>query len=216
MERKSTRGGILANVKERTFSGYGAAYSTDLGGDRIIPGAFNSTLLDFYAGKAYVPLVDQHNYGSVRNVLGVMVEAEERTSGLWAKFSVVDSPDGDELLARIKMGAVTGLSIGYRVVDSERVQENGKSIRLLKDVRLHEISAVIYPMNPDAQIHTESVKRGMVAPGGAWFPHDWSSPKGIAPNDPRRIKLEADILKLESAQRDAQIRELEMWVLENT
>ena len=208
MERKSTRGGILANVKERTFSGYGAAYSTDLGGDRIIPGAFNSTLLDFYAGKAYVPLVDSHAYSSVRNVLGVMVDAEERKQGLWTKFEVVDSPDGDELLARIKMGAVTGLSIGYEARDTEYVQEGNKRVRLLKDVRLREISAVVYGMNPDALINTESVKRGTVAPGGARIAHDWSIPKGIAPSDPRRIRME-------SALRDIQFRELERFAASN-
>ena len=209
MERKTTRGGILADVKQRTFEGYGVAYSVDLGGDRIVPGAFAYTMLDHLLGEAYVPLIDQHNYASVRNVLGKMVDAEEREKGLWTKFEVVDSPDGDELLARIKMGAVTGLSIGYRVAKDDYVQENGKVIRLLKDVRLDEVSAVIYPMNPDALITADSVKRRTLAPR-------WSASDGIAPNDPRRLKMDADILKLQSAVRDAQIRELEMWVLENT
>ena len=208
MERKTTRGGILADVKQRTFEGYGAAYTLDLGGDRIIPGAFAWSLFDFVAGKAYVPLADSHSYSSIRSILGVMVDAEERKQGLWTKFEVVDSPDGDELLARIKMGAVTGLSIGYEVRGSEYVQEDGKRVRLLTDLRLREISAVVYPMNPDAQIIPDTVKRSTLAPGGARMPHDWSMPKGYAPNHPRRLAME-------DLERALQIRELARYATSN-
>jgi uncharacterized protein len=139
----------------RTFEGLAATWDLDLGGDVIHKGAFRQTL-DYWRTKGFaVPLIDQHRYTSIHDVLGSMVDAEERDEGLWARFEVDEDADGDKLLRHIKNKRINGLSIGYEAVNPER-DEHG--IRHLREVRLYEVSAVLWPMNPAATIDAGSVK----------------------------------------------------------
>lgn len=145
------------DAKERTFEGLAAAWSLDLGGDIINPGAFAKTLTYWREKGFSIPLINQHSYyNGIHDVLGSMIEAEERTEGLWSKFEVDDGPDGDKLLRHIERKRLNGLSIGYQPVEYEVSNETG--IRTLTEVRLKEVSAVIWPMNEDAVIDSNSIK----------------------------------------------------------
>lgn len=157
---------ILApfSVKEldadsRTFSGLAATWDLDLGGDIIHRGAFKRSLSLWRKAKKVLPLIDAHNYGSVRSVIGKMMDAEETESGLEAEFEVIDGGDGDEVLRRLKGGYVDSLSIGYQPLkwDYQDDEEMG-FVRHLKEVKLHEVSLVVFPMNPGATIDAGSVK----------------------------------------------------------
>lgn len=143
----------------RTFTGLAAAWEVDLGGDVIHRGAFKKTLSDWRKSKKALPLIDQHNYGSIRSIVGKMLEAKETDEGLEATFQIIEGPDGDEIYRRVKGGYIDGLSIGYRAVKIETPTEEERRQgiwRHLKEVRLEEVSVVIWPMNPEARI--ESVK----------------------------------------------------------
>lgn len=149
----------------RTFTGLAAAWSRDLGNDVIHKGAFARTLDHWRSSKRQRPihLIDQHNYGSINNVLGKLVEGTETDDGLETKFEFV--PDDDEAakaFRRVKGGYITGLSIGYAPIrwDYERVEggEEWQRIRHLHEVKLVEVSLVIWGMNEDALIDTASVK----------------------------------------------------------
>jgi hypothetical protein len=146
---------------ERTFTGLAGAFSQDQGGDVILPGAFKRTLADWKRSKKVMPLMDSHNYGSVRAVIGKMLSAAETADGLEATFQVIDGPDGDEVFRRIKGGFIDGLSIGYRAIEqrapTEEQQREG-IWRFLKEIALREISVVVWPMNVDARIDTATVK----------------------------------------------------------
>jgi HK97 family phage prohead protease len=143
------------NATDRTFEGLAATYDLDLGGDIIHPGAFAKTLALWKSGAFAVPLIDNHGYSSaIRNVVGSMVEAEEQEKGLWAKFEVDEDADGDKLIRHITRKRINGLSIGYEAVAPER---DDIGIRHLKEVKLFEVSAVIWPMNPNATFDTDSV-----------------------------------------------------------
>jgi len=147
--------------EQRTFRGLASTWDLDLGGDVIHRGAFKRTLDHWRRSGRVIPLLDQHNYGSVRAVVGKLIEARETADGLDAKFQVIDGPDGDEILRRIKGGFVDGLSIGYRAVKIEEPtdEERRKGIlRHLKEIELREISVVIWPMNPNARLDVSSVK----------------------------------------------------------
>jgi HK97 family phage prohead protease len=146
-----------SNADERTFEGLAAAYSLDLGGDVIMPGAFTKTLAYWREKGFSIPLLNQHNYyNGIHDVLGSMVDAEERTEGLWAKFEVSQGANGDLLLDHIKNKRLNGLSIGYQPVEYEINTDTG--VRTLTEIRLREVSAVIWPMNEDAVIDASSVK----------------------------------------------------------
>lgn len=145
--------------ESRTFSGLASTWDLDLGGDIIHQGAFAKTLKEWRASGKPLPLIDQHNYGSIRSVVGKMISAKETGDGLVSEFQVIDGPDGDEVLRRVKGGYVDGLSIGYMPTkwEDERSEE-GKRIRHLKEITLHEVSVVIWPMNPGATIDASTVK----------------------------------------------------------
>ncbi len=147
----------------RTFSGLAATYDRDLGGDVIMPGAFKRTLKAWKSSKRPLPLLDSHNaFSSIRNVVGKMDSAEETKDGLDATFEVIDGPDGDEIFRRVSGGYVDGLSIGYQAIKvkyPETEEERAKGIyRYLHEVKLREVSVVLFPLNEGARIDTTAVK----------------------------------------------------------
>lgn len=156
------------NATDRTFEGLSAAYTLDEGNDEIKVGAFAQTIARWKQGgkKNVKPLIDHHVYDSVRRVVGKIVDMEERPTegGLWTKFQVVPGNDGDEILHRVEGGFVTGLSIGYRALKfSFEERDNVGMVRILEELALEEVSLVIWGMNPDALINTDSVKSRLEA-----------------------------------------------------
>jgi HK97 family phage prohead protease len=153
-----------ADLAERTFEGLASTWEIDAGGDIVHRGAYARTLDHWRgsAGKRVIPLIDQHNYGSIRRVVGKLIEAEETDEGLRTKWQVVEGEDGDAVLARVKDGYVNGLSIGYETVkgDTEQITVDGETtyIRHLRELKLYEVSLVIWGMNEGALIDTSSVK----------------------------------------------------------
>lgn len=152
-----------ADDAQRTFQGLASTWDLDLGGDVIHKGAFAKTLQDWRGNQRIIPLIDQHRYGSTFDVLGKMTAAEETDAGLMATFRVVEGDDGDRFLHRVKDGLVNGLSIGYETIGRAEITEtesNGvkRAIRNLREIKLHEVSAVIWGMNPHALIDGTSVK----------------------------------------------------------
>ena len=208
------------DTEARTFEGLASTWDQDLGGDVIHPGAFKRTLDHWRKSGRALPLIDQHNYGSVRSVVGKMLEASETDAGLETKWEVIEGPDGDEILRRLKGGYVDGLSIGYRPIKSDEPTEDERRAgvwRHLKEVELKEVSVVIWGMNPDALIDTDSVKALMDAARegtltdeqkkelrallDAPSADDEPAPevKGLAPDDPERIAQEDRVWRLRLA-----------------
>ena len=209
------------DTEARTFEGLASTWDLDLGGDIIHRGAFSRTLDHWRAsgGKRVVPLIDQHRYDSAFHILGKMVDATETDEGLVTKFEVVPGDDGDRLLARISGGYLNGLSIGYQPVGNpeyetmERADGVKESVRHLRELKLFEVSAVIWGMNPGALIDTHSVKsllsglspeekaelRALLsepAPAPTDAPADVAA-KGIAPDDPKRLQMEATLREIQ-------------------
>lgn len=209
------------DAKTRTFEGLASTWNQDLGGDVIHQGAFKRTLDNWRASKKALPLIDQHNYGSVRSVIGKLLDAQETDAGLEAKFEVIDGPDGEEVMRRIKGGFVDGLSIGYQAVKWEMETPDGAdpwdAIRHLKEVKLYEVSVVIWPMNEEATIDLTTVKSFLRDAKGRQLTDeeraqmkamqdqisallaDPAPPAlaGLAPDDPQRIELDEMLRGLE-------------------
>lgn len=150
--------------EKRRFRGLASTWDEDLGGDRIVQGAFRKTLDDWRSSNGRKPifLLDQHNYYSIRSVLGRLVDAKETDAGLETEWEVIDGADGDEAMRRLKGGFITGLSIGYSAVkwETERPEgaEEWEAVRVLKEVKLFEVSLVIWPMNEGARVDPDSLK----------------------------------------------------------
>jgi HK97 family phage prohead protease len=124
------------------FAGVGAVYNNvDLGGDKILPGAFKQTL----AEGRQIPVLWQHKsdqpIGAVKvtdSPQGLMVEGQ----------LLMDLPQAKIAYTLLKAKVINGLSIGYDTVKSAM---NG-AVRELQEIRLWEISVVTFPMNESAQV----------------------------------------------------------------
>ena len=214
----------------RTLTGLAAAWSLDQGGDIIRKGAFARTLDHWRANRKSrpIPLKDLHRWQSVEDVIGRMTEATETDDGLLATFEFIpDDPKADAIYRRVKGGYVTGLSIGYMAKQWSYVQKDGGNewdrVRVLTEVQLLEVSVVDDPMNDDARIddvksldalaralrdgalsdEQKSQLRALLDAPPAGTPAEappTPDAKGLAPDDPTRLAMEARLraLRLQS------------------
>lgn len=131
------------------FSGYGSIFGNkDLGNDVVVEGAFAKSIGK--KGAKAVKMLYQHRQDEP---IGVFDEIIEDRRGLKVKGRLaMGTQRGREVYELMKMGALDGLSIGYRVdAKGAEYDEKGKR-RYLKSVDLMEISAVTFPMNPRARV----------------------------------------------------------------
>ncbi len=136
------------------FRGYASTFgNVDHAHDVILPGAFKKTLKENNGGK--VPILDHHD--STRQI-GWNLEAREDKHGLWVRgqldLNVQLARERHSLMQMAsRVGARTGLSIGFQTV---RAESPGKAagVRNLKELKLFEYSIVVFPMNPEAGVTT--------------------------------------------------------------
>ena len=131
---------------EGSFSGYAAVFNNiDLGGDKIIPGAFKK---DLRKNKGKFPVyADHHTH------IGYNLKAKEDEKGLFVEGKInLDVQLGREKHALMKqaheIGGQMGLSIGYSTV----TREYEKDVRILKELNVFEYSVTAIPMNPKASV----------------------------------------------------------------
>lgn len=131
------------------FSGYGSIFNNkDLGNDVVMAGAFAQSIGK--KGAKAIKLLYQHKQDEP---IGVFDEIIEDQKGLKVKGRLaMGTQRGREVYELMKMGAIDGLSIGYRVDDKGYDYDKRRRRRMLKSVDLMEISAVTFPMNPKARI----------------------------------------------------------------
>lgn len=211
--------------KARRFAGLASTWDKDLGNDVIHKGAFKKTLSDWRGAKSKtIPLLDSHDRFSVDSVLGKMVGASETNQGLEAEFEMRDTEKAMEALKAVEDGFISGLSIGYEPIEFKYEKPEGGSlfdtIRHLTEVKLREVSLVVFPMNEGARVDPSSVKSLLDAAKAGQLTDDQKAellallsaaptpakapeaPKGLAPNDPARLAMQAKLrgLKLRSLQ----------------
>jgi phage head maturation protease len=187
--RKSERSGFIVapfEVKERDESKrtFGGALSTshlDLGNgymqDIVHPGAFKRWARTLKAG-AYVPMLDSHDWFSIMNVYGHLLDAEERQTGVMLEYEleggkkieveemyldtmwqVIDGPDGDRVFDRLRPGSVRKMSMGYEPLRFDfGTLANGKKLRNLREVKVEEGSLVVFAMQPNAEVDPDTLK----------------------------------------------------------
>lgn len=130
--------------KPGTFGGYASVFNgMDTYGDTILPGAYKKTLRN---RKRPILMRWQH-YGPV---IGKWTEAREDEKGLWMEGELTPGHSlASDVYASMKHGAVNGLSIGYRPVQT---RELGDGKRELKEIELVEVSIVEEPADAAARV----------------------------------------------------------------
>ena len=134
------------------FTGYGSIFGNeDQGNDVMKKGAFTKSLTKRPASK--VKMLFQHK---TDEPIGIFTDIYEDNKGLFVKGQLaMGTQKGREAYELLKMGALDGMSIGFKAdPDKQGYNENKRGVRTLKEVDLMEISLVTFPMNESALIET--------------------------------------------------------------
>ena len=139
------------NKEYGTFEGYGSVFGNrDLGNDVIEKGAFAKSIKK--RTHKGVKLLYQHKSDMP---IGVFDEIKEDDHGLYIKGRLaLKTQAGAEAYELLKMGALDGLSIGFRVNPKEVSYDKRGNKRIIKEVDLMEVSLVTFPMNPQATVRS--------------------------------------------------------------
>lgn len=126
-----------------SFAGYASVFNgVDSYGDMIAPGAYRKTL----KGRERPVQMRWNHFGPV---IGKWTAMREDEKGLYVEGELTPGHSvAEDARAVMSHGAVSGLSIGYRVSDSQ--QKDGYT--LLKQIDLFEISVVEEPADNAARI----------------------------------------------------------------
>lgn len=169
---------VRANNAEGTarFSGYASVFNsrTAIGNplrwgfyEEIAPSAFSKTLTE---GDARM-LIDHDSYYVVsRSSAGTLTLSEDERglavdSALDTELSYVR-----DLQANLRNGNVSGMSFGFYVIKDEWNQEQVEiegadpvqvDVRIIREVRLIEVSAVTFPAYPDTEAELKAVARAL-------------------------------------------------------
>jgi phage prohead protease, HK97 family len=135
---------------EGYFSGYASIFDeVDSQNDRVVRGAFTRSLACWQQAARKPKMLWQHQE---EHVIGIWRHLQEDTRGLYVEGSLLlDVAKAKEAFALIKEQALDGLSIGYQIKQAIK-GTTPRSVRLLTDVDLLEISLVTFPANPLARI----------------------------------------------------------------
>ena len=142
---------IKEHSEDGVFTGYGSVFHVeDSYKEVVFPGAFQASI-DKHKEKGTAPvLLWQHNSDEP---IGVWDEVKEDDHGLLmtGRFAL-ETQRGKEAHALLKMGAIRGLSIGYRVPKGGSDYDKETDTTQLKQINLWETSLVTFPATPDAVV----------------------------------------------------------------
>jgi HK97 family phage prohead protease len=100
-----------------------------------------------------VKLVDSHNiHEGTKAIIGTVPQAKEDKHGLFFKAKLSGVQAAQDVRQKVKEGILDALSFGYDTVKSEPGEGDFKGARLLKELKLYEISVCAWGMNPVAAI----------------------------------------------------------------
>lgn len=141
---------IRATGDNGTLEGYGSVFGVrDTYDDVIASGAFVDSLKEHKAAGTMPAMLWQHDPGEP---IGVWTDMAEDKKGLHVKGQLaLSTTRGREAFELLKMGALNGLSIGFKSVPgTSRYNDDG--VRVLTALELWEVSLVTFPANERARI----------------------------------------------------------------
>ena len=130
-----------------TFTGYASIFGVvDSYGDVVEKGAFSKSIKE----RKQFPLLWSHD---VQTPIGIIEPKKQDQTGLWVEGHLnLDVQRAKEIRSLMKQGSVDGLSIGYEVSKSEPAEVAGKNVRKLQEIKLWEISPVVFGACPGATV----------------------------------------------------------------
>ena len=135
---------IKAVSDDGLFSGYGSVFGViDSYKEVVAPGAFSESL-----SQRTPAMLWQHRSSEP---IGVYSAIREDQTGLYVEGRLaLKTTRGAEAYELLKMGAISGMSIGFKT--REDSYDRVTDVRTLKKVDLWEVSLVTFPANESARI----------------------------------------------------------------
>ena len=141
---------MQVDFAKREITGYGAVFgNVDNHGDIIAPGAFKKTISD------RLPRNLLKFFLCHEDPIGVLRHAEEDSKGLLVVGKVeAGGEDAEKALRWAANGVTAHMSIGYDTLRARPVEvsETKQKAMLLEEIRLWEVSTVIWPANEQATV----------------------------------------------------------------
>jgi HK97 family phage prohead protease len=156
---------VKADEEQGTFTALASVFgNVDLGGDKVVKGAFKNTLEKWRKSGRSIPVILSHQWDSLTAYVG---KADPRAvyeddRGLMVQGQLfMDKEAGRDVYRLMKEGLLTGWSFGYKVPAGGQ-KKNGK-VNEVTEVDLFEVGPTLVGMNPEAQL--QSVKADGSADG---------------------------------------------------
>lgn len=136
------------------IEGYASTWTrkADSYGEIVAKGAFTDSLKNDWNGGKGIPFLWAHQMDNLKSFIGT-AEADEDSHGLHFKATFDDTEEAQKVRQLFKDGRLKKFSFAYDVKDWAVVTlEDGAKATELRKIKLHEISAVAVPANPEAEV----------------------------------------------------------------
>ena len=176
--------------KTGRFSALVAIYGTvDLEGDRVMPGAFDKTIMDWKASGDPIPLIWSHSWADpfahIGSVDPNLVTQSEKGMTIVGEVDL-SNPFAAQVYSLMQKRLVKEFSYAYRIVD-ERVAVDRAHELLQLD--LAEIGPTLKGMHPDTELL--SVKADLIAAARDTHPTNFPVKAGATISTATMSKLQA-------------------------
>ena len=142
--------GPIIDYRDVFIEGFASTFAeytkVDRGGDYIIQGAFDQTLVEFQKN----PVILTNHENTTNALAGSWTKIGVTKQGLAVRGAITNAPGMRDLRFKLVEGHLKGLSIGG-------IWYYGNDGRGIEQADLFEISLVAVPMNPDALCYTASL-----------------------------------------------------------
>lgn len=145
MEIKTIASELKANEEKNIIEGYASIFGNiDSHKDIVLSGSFTKTIQE---NRNRIKLLWQHD---MFEPIGKPLQLVEDSKGLFFEAKVSNTDIGNKAMTLIKDGVLNEMSIGYDTVKSE--WDTQRKVRLLKEIKLYEISVITFASNEKALI----------------------------------------------------------------
>ena len=141
----------ITSGEEGTFRAVASASDSVANGERGPTRFSSSAFAESLERSARYPLLWQHKDDQPVGVAHLSMGDEGLVLDGQLALEVQRAREARELL---KMGALDGVSIGFTAQKSRMETHGGKSIRVVEQARLMEVSIVTFPADPNARVLT--------------------------------------------------------------
>lgn len=138
-----------------TISGYASTWirEPDSYGDIVAKGAFADSIEQIKADGKVLPFLWWHRSEDLRSYIGSVINLEEDDHGLKFDATFDDTEEAQRARQLVSDGRLAKFSFAYDVIDQAEIElEDGRKANELRKLRIHEVSLVMYPANPDTSV----------------------------------------------------------------